>query len=580
MKLEITPSQVELIPTTMKEIHALEKFPGFVGRGKYLMANKPPVLRNILSRLPADVVVKLPPDLLEKTTLKEVSPNFPFHTTPLRHQMIALRYLITNRGGGLLLDPGLGKTKIALDYIFYSRFKRVLIICPKPLMFVWEDEIATHRPELSFTTFNTTEWADHADLTKRVWIMNYRKAVMLLPDIMDTQFDAIFIDEGLVKNPSSDQTTAITLLSKLVPVRVIMSGTLVNNSEIDLFAPVRILEPSLVGGSYTAFRDQYFHVWSPNKADPNIKAVSGAKDKDMMRGILRSCSLIMRKEEWLELPEKTFIEREVEMPPMTAKHYYELLSNYVTRIDKLVIECENPLALMCKLSQISNGFLYENEDGFDELMIEKPPRKKGTRAKKGRPTFFFPHQPKIQELQKILLVDEPEERIIVWYTMSAERDMIESMLTANGITFLTIAGGDKQLREKVREFNEQSHIKVLLCQAKTLNYGVTLLGNKGTEYSESEDDDVSLRSINLNDRICVQVFFSLTTSLEVFLQQQDRIHRIGQTKPCRYYMILSNSPVEQMLVSRLKDRIEIRQFMLEDILNKARSEFSYLASSS
>ena len=574
MKFHRADGYVTFTPETPGEVKALKDTPAFEGNyGVYKAVDKIPVLQNILSRLSLNIAN---PWANQKPALKELNPDFQFQTNPFKHQRIAVRYLHTNKGGGLLLDPGLGKTKIVLDYIKHEGFRRVLIICPKPLTFVWDEEIDVHRPELTKTIFTTTDWKSHAKKVC-VWVINYRKAVMLLPELLDVPFDAMFIDEGLVKNPDSDQTRAITMLSTVIPIRVIMSGTLINNSEIDLFSPVRILEPSLVGGSYTKFRDKYFELWSPYKTEDkrHIKVITKAKNQDQMRSILRACSLVMRKEDWLDLPSKTFIDRVVELPRVTAHHYYELLSNYATVVGDIAVTCDNSLSLLCKLTQISNGFLYENEEGFDDLFLPKPKTKvKKTRGSKYRPTTFFQEQPKVDELKKILLVDEREERVIVWYSMSAERELIEKMLVSEGITFLTIGGGDKTLRQKVKDFNSDNTIKVLLCQAKTLNYGVTILGQSASE-DENDTDEASLLSTSFTSLVCTQIFYSLTNSLEVFLQQQDRIHRIGQVRDCKYYLILSNSPVEMGIVDRIRNKIEIRQFMLEDIITKAREDFAY-----
>ena len=574
MKLIHQPSQrrVQFLPQTLPDYAFLSKFPALVkSEGCFFCSDKGPVIANVLKRVPRETILEwdVPGGLIRSERLKDLSDDFVFYTQPLKHQLIALRFLITNRGGGLLLDPGLGKTKVCLDFAAYMKFKRVLVVCPKALMFVWEDERNFHRPDLSFTSFNTTEWDDHADPDKTLWIINYRKAVMLKDKLKKMNFDAIFIDEGLVKNPSSEQTKALTNLSKKVPYRVIMSGTLVNNSEIDLFSPVQILEPSLVGTSFTKFRDEYFHTWSPDKDDDRIKIVSNPKDRDMLKSILHSCSMVMRKEEWLDLPPKEFIEVKVPMPERTAHHYYELMSNYITVVEGTEVEVDNPLSAMCKLMQISNGFVYEKNEDFTDYCL--PSLKKKGRGK-NRPVYYFEEQPKLDALQNLLEGDLRREKLVLWYVMDAERKLLEGLLTGLGVPFLTIAGGEKDVRSKVSAFNDpDGGIQVLLCQAKTLNYGVTLLG----EQDEEEDDVESVLELRLNPAVHTEVFYSLTFSLEVFLQQQDRIHRIGQTHACKYYMLVSDSPIEQMLVDKLKNKMEIRNYMLEDIFQTCREKFLY-----
>lgn len=576
MKLIHLPSQrrVQFLPQTLPDYAFLGSFPALVKvDGHYYCTDKAPVIANVLKRVPESTIVQwdIPGGLIRSERLKDLSDDFVFYTDPLRHQLIALRFLITNRGGGLLLDPGLGKTKVCLDFAAYMKFQRVLVVCPKALMFVWEDEVFTHRPDLSYTSFKTTEWEDHADLDRTLWIINYRKAVLLRDKLKKIKFDAIFIDEGLVKNPSSEQTKALNYLSRKIPYRVIMSGTLVNNSEIDLFSPVQILEPSLVGTSFTKFRDEYFHVWSPDKDNENIKITSSPKDKEMLKSILHSCSLVMRKEQWLDLPEKEFIEVGVRMPAKASHHYYELMSNYITDIDGTCIEVDNPLSAMCKLMQISNGFIYEKNEDFTDYCLSGL-KKKG--RGKNRPVYYFEDQPKVEALRSLLEGDLRREKFVLWYVMDAERNLLETLLQSLGVAFQTIAGGEKDVRSKVSSFNdEEGGIQVLLCQAKTLNYGVTLLGNQ----DESEDDDEAPLEMRLNPAVHTQVFFSLTFSLEVFLQQQDRIHRIGQTRACKYYLLISDSPIEQMLVDKLKNKMEIRNFMLEDIFQTCREKFLYEA---
>ena len=104
---------VQFIPETAQEVHSLRKVPAFEERnGKYLAPYKIPVLQNISSRIEG---LANNPWASLKPTLLDLPNAFQFHTEPLRHQLIATRYLYTNKGGGLLLDPGLGKTKIALE---------------------------------------------------------------------------------------------------------------------------------------------------------------------------------------------------------------------------------------------------------------------------------------------------------------------------------------------------------------------------------------------------------------------------------------------------------------------------------
>lgn len=581
MKVTEVGNYVEFLPVTIKEIQILQKFPGFIKTySRFLCPKKGPVVRNLYERLVRYPAIKWEIDpscekYFQKGRLEEIPPYFPFKTKPLDHQIIALRFLYTNKGGGLLLDPGLGKTKVALDYILLERFNKVVVICPKPLTFVWEEEIQVHRPELSFHIFESTNWEEEFPKAKdkNVWILTYRKASLLAERLAKQKFEAMFVDEALVKDPTSDQTQAITALSKAIPVKVLMSGTLVNNSEADMFAPVRIMEEALVGYNYTAFRDSYLITYKPYEKSTDLKKqlitiVTGCKEPEICKSILNSCAIVMRKEKWLkDLPGKIFHNINVAATEEIKRHYYEFLSNYVTKIDGEFIEVDNPLAALAKLAQFSSGFVYKSDSCGDDLFLEKP-RGKGRKGKRAvEDIYFFSTNPKISALKDLLDGELKNRKFLLWYCMDAESILIENLLKELGIKFEMIKGGDKKIKQKIKAFNTDDTLQVLACQAKTLNYGVTTLGKQ----CEEDAEDILLLN-RLNPAVFTQVFFSVTYSLEVFLQQQDRIHRIGQTNECHYYMLVSDLPTEQKLIQALKDKQEIREFMLEDIIHRSRHE--------
>lgn len=582
MKVIEVGNYVEFLPITIKEIQILQKFPGFIKTySRFLCPKKGPVVRNLYERLSKYSAIKWEIDpscqkYFEKGRLEDIPPYFPFKTKPLEHQLIALRFLYTNKGGGLLLDPGLGKTKVALDYIYLERFEKVLVICPKPLTFVWEEEIQVHRPELTFHIFESTDWDEEAPKAKdkNVWILTYRKAALLFEKLGKQKFQAMFVDEALVKDPTSSQTQAITALSKVVPIKILMSGTLVNNTESDMFAPVRIMEEALIGYNFANFRDAYLLTYRPYEKSDDLKKKSivittGCKEPLICKSILNTCSLIMRKEKWLkDLPDKVFHEVNVTVPEETKKHYYELLRNYVTEIDGEFIEVDNPLSSLAKLSQFSSGFVYKSDAGGDDLFLDRAKRNNSKRKRSVEDIYFFSTNPKLEALRELLTGELKNRKFLLWYCMDAEAILIEKLLKGLGIKFEMIKGGDKKIKQKIKAFNTDDTLQVLACQAKTLNYGVTTLGKQ----EEEEDAEDILLLNRLNPAVFTQVFFSVTYSLEVFLQQQDRIHRIGQTNECHYYLLISDLPTELRLMQALKDKQELREFMLEDIIHKARDE--------
>lgn len=158
-------------------------------------------------------------------------------------------------------------------------------------------------------------------------------------------------------------------------------------------------------------------------------------------------------------------------------------------------------------------------------------------------------------------------RAIIWFNMGHERVLIEKALTGAGLRYLVIAGGEKHVGDKVNEFNRDETIPYLVCQAKTINYGVTVMGHTKEGDEEEGEDTPGVPSFSTT--VSDEIFFSLGFSLELFLQQQDRIHRIGQTRECHYWLLLTNTSVERKVSTRLEQKLACNRQLLEDIARTA-----------
>ena len=586
MRLITVGQYIEAIPETSKEIKQMMAFPGFFRSGaRFLAVNKPLVVQNLAKRLKVHfgaLNVDRETYATAKGTLKlKTLPEwFTYHTSPKTHQEIALRFLYTMISAGLLLEPGMGKTKVYLDFIFLMQFKRSLVVCPKALLGTWVEEVLIHRPEITVYVVETTNWKEELPKMKaaQLVVINYDKAVRLFEGLStEIQFDSMNIDEGLIKSPTTARTKCLTEISKDVKSKVINSGTLINNSPLDLFSPVRYLEPSLVGRDYKVFKNLYAIETPPGRdqfGKPKRQFVVGYKNVDEMRDTLESCCIVMKKTEWLTLPDKTFTIIDCFVSEEQKRVFGELQSNYVAEFQGRNVEVPSALVLAAKQCQVANGFIYYTEspdllgeelDFFGERQFRGEKRKKTTPTK--REILYFDEQPKIVQLHNLLTDRLKDRRVMVWYNLQAERVLAEKALQDAGIEFLTIAGGEKDTFGKVKEFNLDKKYQVLLCQAKAVNYGVTVLGHK----EDSEVEEGTIFS-NVDSQVYTQIFMSLNFSLEVFLQQQDRIHRIGQERACEYFLLLSDFDVERYVYKVLGDKEDVKDSMMVDFVNSRKVE--------
>src|SRR5699024_8192271 len=82
---------------------------------------------------------------------KDLSVKYKFRTTPYAHQKQALRFLLKKDfGGGLFMEPRVGKSKTTIDYLCIlqqmGKLDRAIIVAPNRVMGTWVREIQTHAP--------------------------------------------------------------------------------------------------------------------------------------------------------------------------------------------------------------------------------------------------------------------------------------------------------------------------------------------------------------------------------------------------------------------------------------------------
>jgi superfamily II DNA or RNA helicase len=154
---------------------------------------------------------------------------------------------------GLLADEmGLGKTLQVLSLLAVRPVADTacLIVCPASVVPVWREEIAKFFPNLAVDVLKTGH-----DFTQRtdpvIWLASYtqlRKHRALLDGV---EFGYAVLDEGqFIKNPDAKITQ--TCFAVRAQHRIVLTGTPLENRQLDLWSIFRFLLPGLLG-SRTSF---------------------------------------------------------------------------------------------------------------------------------------------------------------------------------------------------------------------------------------------------------------------------------------------------------------------------------------
>lgn len=323
------------------------------------------------------------------------------------------------------------------------------------------------------------------------YIINYESVigeVERLKMFLKIRKMAIVLDEShKIKNPDAKTTKATLDLKDLAKKRIIITGTPIANKPLDLWAQFYFLDNgNLLGNSFKKFEKMY---------SINLKSDDLPEQKDRLnnlREIILSNSIRRLKENVLELPEKIYIDKYVQIEGKQRKIYDHLKKELyieITNIDgeKIIDESDELLKKLLRLAQIaSNPFL------IDKAYNETPAK--------------FPLLDTL--IENIL---EQKEKVIVWSCFVDNIRILYKRYKEFGSLMIYGNIPIEKRNEIVKQFRNNDGFMVLIANPAAAREGLTLTSANNAIYLD--------RNFNLVD----------------YLQSQDRIHRISQTKECRIY---------------------------------------------
>ena len=190
-------------------------------------------------------------------------PNLTPKYEALGYQQEALNSIKDSEYAAVFHEQGLGKTKIAIDLMFYWLERKlvdtVLFVAKKGLINNWETEFNKHtfiNPKLltqnrasNYYVFNS---GSRVILTHFEVIKSERERMKLF---LETRKVGVILDESTrIKNPESDLTQAYFELAPKFSKRVIMTGTPIANRPHDIWSQVWFLDQGAsLGTDFHAF---------------------------------------------------------------------------------------------------------------------------------------------------------------------------------------------------------------------------------------------------------------------------------------------------------------------------------------
>ncbi len=471
--------------------------------------------------------------------------DYPFKTVPYAHQITALEKSWDKENYAYFMEMGTGKSKVLIDNMSmlydHGHINGVLILAPKGVYRNWQrQEIPTHLPNhiedftVAWTpTPNKLEKEmlesiikDPKDLTLDIFLMNIEalhtpKGSRFAERFLNGHRAMIVIDESTtIKNPKAIRTKNALKLSTLAKYRRILTGSPVTRDPIDLFSQCEFLDPAILGhASYYSFKNRYTVQVKTNVGTHVFNKVVGYKNLGELSGLLNAHSYRVLKEDCLDLPEKIYTKRQVDLTPEQKKAYKEMKEYALTLFeDGSVLTASTVMTQLLRLHQISCGHLIM-EDG--ETKIFKNNR--------------------ITELMDIL--EEVDGKAIIWANYRQDiRTIYNNIAKKYGPDTVATYYGDTPDGERqdiVQRFQDpKSPLRYFVGNQQTAGYGLTLTAASTV------------------------VYYSNNYDLEKRIQSEDRAHRIGQKSNVTYIDLIAEKTVDERIVKALRNKINIASTVL------------------
>lgn len=186
----------------------------------------------------------------------------PITVKPYHHQQQAFDFAcmrfgllpsdFRSNGVALLMEMGTGKTitSIGISGILYQfgRVNRILVVAPLSILGVWEEEFEKFAAfPYTLTILKGTSAKKRQQLSEvgktdglEIVVVNYESARILEPELLKFNADLIIADEGhKLKENRSQQSKTMHTLGDHARYKLLLTGTLITNREIDAYAVVR-----------------------------------------------------------------------------------------------------------------------------------------------------------------------------------------------------------------------------------------------------------------------------------------------------------------------------------------------------
>ena len=441
-------------------------------------------------------------------------------------------FLRKYRFAGILADDmGLGKTLQALVLMEKEKVKNKpsIVICPKTLLYNWQNEVEKFTPQLKAIIIDgfPKEREELIKNAKRYDLIITGYATMQKDyEIYNKQkikFNYCVLDEAqFIKNHATKNAQIVKKIN--ADYRLALTGTPLENSVSEIWSIFDFLMPGFLG-SYNAFGKKF---QKPIMKNSDALALKNLRKKTECFMLRRVKSEVLK-----ELPPKVEQTSHCHLEKEQNILYQEILANVKSDIFETVKEKGfnksriHILAGLTKLRQVCNHPVLLLKD------------KDYTKYESAKLNMFME------------LIDEivgNKRKVLVFSQFTQMLDILAEELNKNNIDYSYLSGKTKKRQDVIKDFNENKNKQVFLISLRAGGVGLNL----------TSADNV--------------IIFDPWWNPSVENQAIDRAHRIGQKNSVNVYRLITEGTIEERIV-KLQEK---KKFLFDSLVGESKDLFTKL----
>lgn len=431
---------------------------------------------------------------------------------PFDHQKQMIKLALSHRQFAFFCEMGTGKTKAAIDTAGILNYNglvdRVLIMCPKTLLEVWVEEIKKNSNKDSIIISGTKKQR-YNSLTKKSFyvIINYESFLYTLETDEWRRFDMTILDESTrIKSPKAGITKAVIKTFPHVKYKLILTGTPITQSPIDIYCQYDFLNPSFLNSrSFYAFRNTYCIMGGYMNYQ-----ITGYKRLPELKSKISKHSIQLKKEDCLDLPPKIYEKRYIEMNKEMEKQYKEMKKQYIIEYNDEYVTASIALVKLLRMQEILSGQYLKDQRNNNKLIV----------------------------LTEILNEIIGENQVVLWCRFRPSIFMLRQLASKMKVPYSCIFGDIIDRKKQIDDF-QSGHTKLFIGQIQTGGMGITLTA--GTHV----------------------IVYENTFSLQDRKQFEDRVHRPGQTKKITYIDLIYKNTIDEKVLTAISNKQDVSNYLVE-----------------